>query len=108
MTTKPTVLVLMFLLAGCGVEIKKPSVATPIDPLYELIVSDLAKGEPPVLDFVGTQVWINPEFCNGDSLFYRWGTEIEMDDELVEALQRASEQTSPFPLFMEISGPMDA
>ncbi|GAB5517059.1 hypothetical protein [Rhodopirellula baltica] len=98
MITKPTVLILMFLLAGCGGETKESSVATPIDPLYELIVSDLAKGEPPVLAFVGTQVWINPDFCNGDSLFYRWGTEIEMDDELVEALQRASEQTSPFPV----------
>ncbi|MEP0428318.1 hypothetical protein [Rhodopirellula bahusiensis] len=47
MTTKPTALVLMFLLAGCGGETKKPSVATQIGPLYELIVSDLRLHSPP-------------------------------------------------------------
>ncbi len=47
MTTKPTVFVLMLLLAGCGVETKKPSVATPIDPLNALIVSDMRLHSPP-------------------------------------------------------------
>ncbi|MFG0264343.1 MAG: hypothetical protein ACF8AM_04215, partial [Rhodopirellula sp. JB055] len=98
MTTKPTFLALMLLLVGCGGETEKHSVSTPADPLFELIVSDLATKPPAAPNFQGPHVWINPEFCNGDSLFFRCGTEIEMDDELVEALQRASEQTSPFPV----------
>ena len=65
--------------------------------VYEAVVAHLAQQDLNLGRFVGSDVWISPEFAKGNSLFYSWGNEIEIDDEMVDSLKLASDTLDPFP-----------
>ena len=64
---------------------------------YAVVVNHLVKKDPPISRFNGEKVLISPEFAKGDSLFYNWGDEIKVDDELIESLKRSSKIKTKFP-----------
>ncbi len=97
---RPTIFLFIVLLVGCQTKNAVQVSSNPeesVESLYQLIVSDLAHKRSTNPRFVGTEVWVAPHFNLGDSLFYSWGDEIEVDKDLIESLRRASAETSEFP-----------
>jgi hypothetical protein len=97
MIARPTFLLIVILLTGCQTENVDRHMLDSVESVYQLIISDLAQKAPPDARFVGTKVWVAPEFNKGDSLFYSWGDDIDVDNDLIEALKQASRETSEFP-----------
>ncbi|MDM4019420.1 hypothetical protein [Roseiconus lacunae] len=96
MIARPTLL-LMLLLSGCQTEVENRDTPSTGESVYQLIVSDLTQKESPDARFVGTEVWVAPQFNEGDSLFYSWGDDIDVDDDLIQSLKQASKETVEFP-----------
>ncbi len=97
MIGSPTLLLLITLAIGCQAESVNPDLSTSDESVYALVVSDLAQRESPDASFVGTEVWVAPQFSEGDSLLFSWGDDVVVDEDLVSALKQASKQTAEFP-----------
>ena len=81
-----------------GTSVHRPTV-------LEVVVSDLATKEPINKKFVGSKVMITSRWKDGDSMFYSLDDyAIRISDELLKALQAASESKDPFPS-IEMFGP---
>ncbi len=104
MSARLPLLLLILLLVGCQTKRVGQATPSPEESVYRLIVTDLMRMDAPNARFVGTEVWIAPEFNKGDSLFYSWGNEIDVDKELIESLERASKETGGFP-GVDVFGP---
>ena len=96
---------ILLLSVGCrkeeptsGTSVHRPSV-------LEVVVSDLVTKEPINEKFVGSKVMIISGWKDGDSMFYSLDDyAIRISDELLKALQAASESKDPFPS-IEMFGP---
>lgn len=86
MIARPTLVVLVIFVVGCQAEKVYPPTSNPVDSVYQLIISDLTQREPPDARFVGAEVWVSPQFNEGDSLFYSWGDDIDVDENLVATI----------------------
>lgn len=97
MTVRTALTLVLVLNAGCQTERADDRASTPRQSVYELVISDLAQKKSADVRFVGADVWISPQFSEGDSLLYGWGDEIDIDEKLVDALRNASRRTDEFP-----------
>jgi hypothetical protein len=97
MVARTTLIFLAFVISGCRTDRAKPVATIRRLAVYQLVISDLIKKESTGNQFVGDKVWVSPNFSKGDSLFYSWGEDIDVDEELVEALKNANQETDAFP-----------
>lgn len=105
MTARCTLVLAVLLGAGCQLKNTQPVTAEPIQPeaangalnVYQLVIADLLIRESPDSHFVGTKIWVSPDFCEGDSLSLSWGNDFKVDEELVETLKTANVEAGAFP-----------
>jgi len=90
-------ILLAILNTGCQTGGLDRTSKNPPESMYQLVVSDLAKKEPHDARFTGAEVWIAPKFAVGNSLIYSWGNDIDVNEELIDALAEASQKTGDFP-----------
>ena len=100
-----TLLLLLIPFAGCSKPVVQPAQSDHKEGVYSVVVSHLAGREEKIGRFIGTDVWISPDFGKGDSTFYSWGQRIHIDDDLVDSLKNANQSPSSFPA-VDSFGPM--
>lgn len=90
-------IILVILISGCKTSPPAARQTSHSPSVFEVVVTDMANQVAPIPRFGGSEVWVSPRFAKGDSLFYSWGDEIDVSDDLVAALRLAAENHPPFP-----------
>lgn len=95
MDAKSVVALLFFAMVGCQPKLETEN--SRIDAtVYQIVLRDLAGRPSEDAYFQGETIWVDPTSCKGDSLFYSWGSEISVAQDLQTALKTANQQTIDF------------
>ena len=97
MITRASLACLLAIIVGCEADVSKPIRSAQQASVYQLAISDLTKKRPPDPHFVGTKALVSHQFSKGDSLVFGWSDDLGFDEELVETIRKAQEDTDTFP-----------